>query len=264
MDSSKTIGFVPTMGALHQGHLDLMRRSREENDLTVVSVFVNPLQFGPREDFSRYPRNLAGDASLAESVGVDIVFAPTADTMTRESTTQVVVGGVTELWEGERRPGHFAGVATIVAKLFNIVRPARAYFGWKDLQQCLVIRRMVRDLNILVDLKFIETTREPDGLAMSSRNAYLSPELRQKAPALFRNLEMLREVCENRPNEFENALELAQNALVAEGFRSDYLEWVSLETLAITRRADEPSALIAACYLGDTRLIDNIRLRNDS
>ncbi|MCR4394819.1 MAG: pantoate--beta-alanine ligase, partial [Dehalococcoidales bacterium] len=180
-----TVGFVPTMGYLHEGHLSLVRRSRSENDYTVVSIFVNPTQFGPNEDFDRYPRDYPRDFALLEKENVDCVFLPPVKEMYPEGySTWVDVYKVTERLEGAIRPGHFRGVATVVTKLFNIVQPDRAYFGQKDAQQCVVIKKMVADLNMNLEIVICPTVREPDGLAMSSRNVYLSPEERQQAPVL--------------------------------------------------------------------------------
>src|SRR5260370_11303512 len=186
---SKTIGFVPTMGALHEGHLTLVRRAREESGYVVVSIFVNPLQFGPGEDYQRYPRRLPEDARLLEQAGVDLLYTPdAAQFYPPDFATSVEVAGVSDGGEGAIRPGHFRGVATVVAKLFLQVSPDVAYFGRKDLQQVAVLRRMVRDLDFPIRLVALETVREPDGLAMSSRNAYLAPFERQQAAALSRAL----------------------------------------------------------------------------
>jgi len=185
----KTIGFVPTMGYFHEGHLSLMRRARQECDVVVVSIYVNPLQFGPREDFNRYPRDLQRDLKMAEEVGVDIVFAPKDEDMYPEGyQTFVEVTELTRSLEGFYRPGHFRGVTTVVAKLFNIVLPHKAYFGEKDFQQLRVVQRMVRDLNFPVEIVPCPTVRETDGLAMSSRNTYLNTEERRAATVLYRAL----------------------------------------------------------------------------
>ena len=182
---SGPVAFVPTMGALHEGHLELVRRGRRQGGTVVVSVFVNPTQFGPGEDFTRYPRDLNRDAALAADAGADVVYAPSVETMyPRGAMTRVVVPEVTDRYEGAHRPGHFEGVATVVLKLFEQVRPDLALFGRKDLQQCVVVRRMVEDLDVPVRLEFVPTFREPDGLAMSSRNVHLSPEERTLAPRL--------------------------------------------------------------------------------
>lgn len=260
------VGFVPTMGALHEGHLELMRKAREENDYVAVSIFVNPTQFGKNEDFSKYPRNLERDAELAASGGVDAIFAPEAAEMYPTAPTLIRVPEVTERWEGASRPGHFDGVATVVLKLFNIVQADRAYFGQKDLQQCLVIRRMVRDLNVPIDLRFQPTVRENDGLAMSSRNAYLNEEERKMAPLLG---EVLRGTAESLVRSSKENLEIAatlslgESSLRAAGFEVDYLAFVDLDDMKATVEPQLPSAVIVAAKLGRTRLIDNVILHGD-
>lgn len=252
------LGFVPTMGAFHEGHLSLMRAARERHERAAVSLFVNPLQFSRGEDLDRYPRNEERDFSLAEGAGVDYLFAPSrGEIYPRESTT-IRVPEITEIWEGKSRPGHFDGVATVVAKLFNIVHPQIAYFGWKDLQQCLVIRRMTEDLNIPVELEFMETVREPDGLALSSRNAYLSPEERQKAPRLQGTLAWIADELDKKTREPQELLAMAREDLTRNGFDVDYLELVSLADLQPTN-SSRNAALIVASRLGTTRLIDNLR-----
>jgi pantoate--beta-alanine ligase len=183
------VGFVPTMGALHEGHAALVRKALAECDTCVLSIFVNPLQFGPKEDFDRYPRPLETDLSLAKGWGVHWAFVPDVQEMYSGRETTIRVAGLSEMWEGADRPGHFEGVATIVAKLFHLAAPDIAYFGLKDYQQCAVIRRMVNDLNFRLDLSFVETVRESDGLALSSRNAYLDSEERRVAPLLFQALQ---------------------------------------------------------------------------
>lgn len=258
-EGSKSVGLVPTMGAFHQGHLSLMRTCREECDVCVVSLFVNPTQFGPNEDFSLYPRNEARDFEMAERIGVDAIFAPSVDSMYEGSQTSIHVAGVSDRWEGERRPGHFDGVATVVAKLFLIVRPNRAYFGEKDYQQCAVLRQMVRDLNFPLELRFCPTVRESDGLAMSSRNVYLSPEERAVAPLLKATLEKTAGLLEASPSdrEIEAVLASARSELAQGGFEVDYFALVNSRTLEPLLSRDVPSRLIAAAKLGRTRLIDN-------
>jgi pantoate--beta-alanine ligase len=236
-----------------------MRTAKRENECVVVSLFVNPTQFGPKEDFTRYPRNLERDAEMASQAGVDVLFAPPVSEMYPRVAASIHVPEVTERWEGAVRPGHFDGVATIVCKLFNIVRPSVAYFGYKDLQQCLVIKRMVEDLNLPVELSFQETTREGDGLAMSSRNAYLSPEDREKAPEIHTQLEAsCRSIRDGKP--VDEALVDARRQLESSGFSVDYLELVSLHTMEPLTHYTEGSAIIVAARLGKTRLIDNVRL----
>ncbi|MCA1997649.1 MAG: pantoate--beta-alanine ligase [Armatimonadetes bacterium] len=254
-----TVGFVPTMGALHEGHLSLMRKARAECGHVIVSIFVNPTQFGPHEDFQRYPRNEQRDLELCREVGVDTVFAPDVETMYPRRTTVVAVRGVTERWEGAFRPGHFDGVTTVVTKLFHIVQPDRAYFGLKDLQQCAVIRRMVEDLNFPVKLRFCETVREPDGLAMSSRNQYLSPEERQRAALLYRRLTECRDEAASGGS-LAASLDRARMALESDGFAVDYVAWVDPVSMEPIDRLQPGSRLIAAVRLGSVRLIDNLGL----
>ncbi|HEX7191536.1 MAG TPA: pantoate--beta-alanine ligase [Thermoanaerobaculia bacterium] len=256
--AGKCIGFVPTMGFLHEGHLSLIEVARENGaDFIVVSIFVNPTQFGPNEDFDRYPRDEAKDLALLESRNVDLLFLPAIDVMYPPgSRTTVHVGGAAKPLEGERRPGHFDGVATVVLKLFDIVQPDLAVFGRKDAQQCAVIDRMVRDLDVPVRLVFGETVREADGLAMSSRNSYLSPDQRALAPVLQRAL---------RAGERELAsqnVEWVESAMrdVAKGVDVDYLVLVDPETFEPPADFDRDLLLAGAVRIGKTRLIDNIRV----
>lgn len=249
------------MGAFHEGHLSLIKTARRESDLVVVSLFVNPTQFGKGEDYTRYPRDLDRDASLAASAGADVLFAPTKEEMYPRETTVVRVPEVGELWEGAYRPGHFDGVATIVCKLFNIVRPHYAYFGQKDFQQCAVVRRMVEDLNLPVTLRFEETVRELDGLAMSSRNVYLSAEARATAPALYRELSRCRNYLlthRMEPAEIDHLLAESRVSLQEEGFSVDYFELVKADTLQRIRSQEHELAILTAARLDSTRLIDNV------
>jgi pantoate--beta-alanine ligase len=255
--SGQVVGFVPTMGALHEGHLSLMRKARTESDCVVASLFVNPTQFGKNEDFDKYPRHFDRDADLAASVGVDVLFAPSVQEVYPRTSSVVHVPEVTSRWEGAHRPGHFDGVSTVVCKLLNIVRPTKAYFGLKDFQQCRVIERMVEDLNMPVHLSFEETVREPDGLAMSSRNMYLSHEERQVAPLLHQQLLHLRTVARGG-HSLKAHLEAGHKLLVQAGFVPDYLALVRWEDLSPIDRAEQRSALIVAARLGKTRLIDNL------
>ena len=255
-------GFVPTMGALHEGHLELMRRAKAENDKVVVSVFVNPTQFGPHEDFQKYPRMLERDCDLAKSVGVDCVLAPSTEDICPENFTSIHVSGVTDAFEGVVRPGHFDGVCLVVAKLFNIVMPNRAYFGSKDLQQCAVIRRMVLDLNFRLELRIVETIREADGLAMSSRNAYLSHESRQIAPVLFASLRFAaQEIANLEQNDATNTqiiLNSARNRIIDAGFTLDYLDLVDENTMKSISCANNNARIVVAARIEGTRLIDNV------
>jgi pantoate--beta-alanine ligase len=257
----RTIGFVPTMGFLHEGHLSLIDAVRQEGaDFVVVSIFVNPTQFGPNEDFESYPRNEAADRHLLEGRRVDLLFLPARQVMYPPgSATTVSVGGVSGPLEGARRPGHFDGVATVVLKLFHIVQPDLAAFGRKDAQQCAVIEQMVRDLDVPLGLVFGETLREADGLAMSSRNSYLSVEERQLAPVLQRALQAGRQALQDRAD--TDAVESAMQQLAASaGVEVDYLVLIDPQTF--TRPADlqRPLLLAGAVRIGRTRLIDNLRV----
>jgi pantoate--beta-alanine ligase len=255
----RTIGFVPTMGFLHAGHVSLMRRARQECDIVVASIFVNPTQFGPDEDFDRYPRDEAGDRATCEDAGVDVLFMPTASEMYPETPIVfIIVEGITDILEGAVRPGHFRGVATVVAKLFNIVKPHTAFFGQKDYQQCAVIKRMVKDLDMDVEVQVLPTVREPDGLAMSSRNSYLSAAERRKATAIHRALtsaEQLVRTGVRVPAKLKNAMQAVLNE--EQGMSVDYLEVADPETLAPLSSAKDSMVLLAAVRLGRTRLIDN-------
>jgi pantoate--beta-alanine ligase len=254
--AGKRIGFVPTMGFLHEGHLSLVRVAREAGaDFIVVSIFVNPRQFGPNEDFERYPRDEKRDREMLERERVDLIFMPTVNVMyPKGATTSISVGAVAKPLEGERRPGHFEGVATVVMKLFAIVQPDLAVFGRKDAQQCAVIDRMVRDLDLPIRLVFGETLRESDGLAMSSRNSYLSAEERKLAPVLYRALRAGEEAL-LKGRDAETAMHD-----VAAGFDVDYLALVDPLTFASPADLDRDLLLVGAIRIGKTRLIDNIRI----
>jgi len=259
--AARPIAFVPTMGALHEGHLSLVRLARREGGLTVVSIFVNPLQFAPGEDLSRYPRREKEDAALLEREGADVVYMPTeASLYPPDFSTVVEVAAVTEGGEGAVRPGHFRGVATVVLKLFLRVLPDVAVFGRKDLQQVGVVRRMIRDLDLPIRLVVGEVVREPDGLAMSSRNAYLSPEERRRAPDLAQTLMAARARAMHGARDARRLEEDALRQLEAARFQIDYVEAVDSLTM---RRATEvrPGVCLAgAVRLGSTRLIDNVYL----
>lgn len=255
-----SIGFVPTMGFLHDGHLSLMRTARDENDIVAVSIFVNPTQFGPLEDLARYPRDAEGDLRKCEAAGVDLLFMPEAQEMYPESPTVfVTVDGLSEVLEGVVRPGHFRGVATVVAKLFNIVRPTRAYFGQKDYQQCAVIRRMVKGLDLAVDVRVQPTVRESDGLAMSSRNVYLDPEQRRTATVLYRALKAGEEMVRAGAYEPDKVRQKMRTVLLQEkGVTTDYAEIADPDTLAPLGDMQSRIVLLVAVRLGMTRLIDNL------
>jgi pantoate--beta-alanine ligase len=261
--AGRRVGFVPTMGFLHEGHLSLIDLARERGaSFVVVSIFVNPLQFGPSEDFERYPRDEARDRRLLEERGVDLLFLPPVEAMyPAGAATRVIIGGVAEPVEGERRPGHFDGVATVVTKLFNIVQPDVAAFGQKDAQQCAVVRRIVRDLDIPVEIAIGPTRREADGLALSSRNAYLSAEERALAPRLHAALLQGREALESGAGD-AGAVERAMSAALRGDPRIeiDYLRLVDPETFEAPADLDRDLLAVGAIRLGRTRLIDNLPL----
>jgi pantoate--beta-alanine ligase len=261
--ANRTIAFVPTMGFLHQGHLSLIRVARASGaDFIVVSIFVNPLQFGPSEDFARYPRDEERDRVLLEAQQVDLLFLPPGEVMYRPgAATKVTVGAVADPLEGERRPGHFTGVATVVLKLFNIVQPDLAIFGRKDAQQCAVIDQMIRDLDIPVRLVFGETIREHDGLALSSRNSYLSKEQRALATVLHRSLRAGEEAVEHGIHDI-GAIEKLMHKMAAEtrGVEVDYLSVVDPMTFLPPADFHRDVLVVGAVRIGKTRLIDNIRI----
>lgn len=260
-EAGLTIALVPTMGALHAGHMALVDAARERADRVVASIFVNPLQFGPSEDLDRYPRQEAEDARLLEHHGCDLLWMPTAAQLYPPGfATTVSVSGVSERWDGAARPGHFAGVATVVAKLFTAVRPDLAYFGEKDFQQLAVIRRMTADLGLGVTIYGVETVRDADGLALSSRNAYLSAEERARALALPQALQQAREAILGGER-VKAALDDAKRRLSEAGFsRTDYFALVDAATLEPLEAPSGEMRLIAAAVIGTTRLIDNIRV----
>jgi pantoate--beta-alanine ligase len=260
----RTIGLVPTMGYLHQGHLSLLRAARERCDVVVMSLFVNPVQFRSDEDLASYPRDEARDLEFAEAAGVDVVYAPAVEEVYPEefATTVEVGGGLTDVLEGaedQRGAGHFRGVTTVVTKLFITVDPDVAFFGQKDAQQAVVIRRMAQDLDFPVEIDVLPTVREPDGLAMSSRNAYLGPEDRQRALALSRALRAAERVAVSGETRPEAALEAARTKLAEAGIEPEYLEARDAETLVPAESLNGKPVLIAvAARVGPARLIDNV------
>ncbi len=256
----KTVGFVPTMGYFHEGHLNLMRRAKAECDLCVVSLFVNPTQFGPSEDFGRYPRDFARDAAMAESVGVDLLFAPEVEEMYPQGyQTYVDVLEVTRRLEGAARPGHFRGVATVCTKLFNIVQADRAYFGKKDYQQLKVIQRMVHDLNIPIEIVPCETVREPDGLAMSSRNVYLKPDERRAASVLYRALCAGRDTILAGERDGKKVKNLVEKVIATEPLvKPEYVDVADAESLEPLTTLKGEVLISLAAHVGMARLIDNI------
>jgi len=253
------LGLVPTMGYLHEGHLSLARRAREECDRVAASIFVNPTQFGPTEDLSKYPRDLDRDLSLLEAAGVDLVWTPDNETMyPPDFSTWVEVEGLTRPLEGAARPGHFRGVTTVVAKLFNAVQPQAAYFGQKDAQQAAVVRKMTRDLNFPVEIVVCPTVREADGLAMSSRNSYLSPEERKSAVVLFRALTAAREAFERGERDAESLRKVMSETLASEPrARTQYVSCADYDTLEELATVTGKALLSMAVFIGKTRLIDN-------
>ena len=259
----RTIGLVPTMGSLHDGHVSLLRAARGRCDVVVMSLFVNPAQFGPAEDLESYPRDEARDAELAGQAGVDLIYAPPVEEVYPDGfATRVEVGGLTEVLEGapdQRGPDHFRGVTTVVAKLLNTVAPDIAFFGQKDAQQAIVIERMVRDLDFPVEVDVLPTVREPDGLAMSSRNAYLSPEERRRAAALVRALRAAEAVAQSGETRLRVALEAARAELERAGIEPEYLEARQAEGLAPAESLNGRPVLVAvAARVGRARLIDNL------
>ena len=260
-ESPRPLGLAPTMGALHDGHLALVRQGRAENAALAVSIFVNPAQFGDGEDLSRYPRDLARDLALLEAEGVDLVFAPPVGEIYPPGfDTWIEPGAIAARLEGAARPGHFRGVATVVAKLFNILRPDRAYFGQKDGQQAAVIRQLIRDLNLGLDLVVVPTVRDIDGLALSSRNAYLSPEQRAAAPVLYRALQRAEQLFAAGVRDGESLRQEVRQALAEEPLIDgiDYLSVAAADTLAEWDTLQGRAMVSVAVRFGETRLIDNV------
>jgi len=265
---SGPVGFVPTMGYLHEGHLALYRHARAESQTLVGSIFVNPIQFGPHEDLNRYPRNLARDLATLESIGVDAVFTPSAEAMYPPGFTTFVVpdGPLATEAEGATRPGHFRGVATVVLKLFQIVRPDIVYFGQKDAQQTAVITRMIQDFNMPITLHALPTIREADGLAMSSRNSYLTPAQRAAATVLYQALQTGRHAIEAHPQSSpEEIVQVIKDVLAHEPqIRPDYVEIRDASTfLQLEETLQAPALLLIAAWIGKTRLIDNFVFQAD-
>ncbi len=258
----KRVGVVPTMGYLHDGHIALIREARRENDIVVLTIFVNPAQFGPNEDFERYPRDIARDREIAEEENVDYIFNPSVDDIYPEGySTYIDVEGVSELLEGEWRPGHFRGVATVVMKLFQITLPDTAYFGQKDAQQLMVIKKMVSDLHMSVSIKHVPTVRESNGLAMSSRNAYLSPGERKDAAILFKSLQDARDRIEQGERSRQVLVEKIKNTInTIDNVSIDYAELVDPATFRSVEQLENGReyCIALAVRIGKTRLIDNI------
>ena len=256
------VGLVPTMGALHEGHLSLVRTAKQQCDAVVVSIFVNPLQFGPNEDLAKYPRTFERDCELLSKEDVDFVFAPSVEAMYPEaSITYVTVEGMSEKLCGRSRPGHFRGVTTVVSKLFHIVEPDLAFFGQKDAAQAAIIRRVVQDSNFPVEIIICPIVREPDGLALSSRNVYLSPQQRKSALVLYRALQEMRSRFEQGERKSAPLIQAGNRVLAQEpGVRLDYLEIVDPDTLEAVAETNNTALVAVAAFVGSTRLIDNIVL----
>lgn len=258
----KTIGFVPTMGYFHEGHLSLMRQAKKETDKVIVSIFVNPIQFGPKEDFKRYPRDLKRDLEMAKSVGVDIVFYPKEkDMYPKDYKTYVRVKELENRLCGKFRPGHFQGVCTVVLKLFNIVMPHIAYFGQKDAQQAIIIKRMVKDLNIPVKIKVMPIVREKDGLAMSSRNTYLNEKERKDAVILYKGLKLAKDLVKEGLTDSSYIIKRVKRFIKPKVTKIDYVEIVDTKNLLPLEKIEREALLALAVWIGDTRLIDNTILR---
>ncbi len=258
----RPLGLVPTMGYLHEGHISLARRARQECNSVAASIFVNPTQFGPHEDLSRYPRNIERDLKLLEAAGTDLVWLPTTEVMYPPGfQTWVTVESLTSPLEGAMRPGHFRGVTTVVAKLFNAIRPEKAYFGQKDAQQAAVIHQMTRDLSYPIEIVICPTVREADGLAMSSRNSYLNPEERQAATVLFRALTAAQSAYHNGERDAEALRRLMRETIEAEPLaRLQYVSCADYDTLTELESVTGKTLLSMAVFIGNTRLIDNIVL----
>ena len=262
-EGNRTIGFVPTMGALHEGHLSLVREARKSCDIVVVSIFVNPAQFGPQEDFNRYPRDLTHDSALLAEFNVDYIFAPTvAEIYPKGFSTYVTVEGLSDQLEGAARPGHFQGVTTVVALLLNIIRPDFAFFGQKDAQQAIVIKRMVHDLAIDSEVVVLPTARAESGLALSSRNDYLDDEQRAAATVLYRSLSRAAAEYDNGERKPARLIEAVKSIVATEPLaRIDYVSINDAETLGqLDDLGDRPALISMAAFIGKTRLIDNVVL----
>jgi len=267
--NGEKIGLVPTMGYLHKGHISLISRARAECSKVIVSIFVNPIQFGPAEDFAKYPRNFKKDCSLCQKAGADYIFFPSTDEMyEKDFKTFTEVQDLGDIMCGRARPGHYRGVCTVVLKLFNIIRPNIAYFGQKDYQQLVIIKKMTKDLNIPVEIAECPTVREKDGLAISSRNKYLSYDERKNAVVLFQSLKLAEKLIINGQENLENIRKAALEKLVSTPFVSkiDYFDFRDNDTLCEIERIDQKAERIliaSAIWIGETRLIDNILLENN-
>jgi pantoate--beta-alanine ligase len=257
-----TVGLVPTMGYLHEGHLELVRRAKADNPWAVVSIFVNPTQFGPKEDFTAYPHDIPRDLAMLETIKTDFVFIPpVAEMYPPRFSTWVDLEKVTERLEGAARPGHFRGVATVCTKLFNIVAPTKAYFGQKDAQQCVVIKKMVADLNMNLEIVIVPTVREPDGLAMSSRNTYLKPDERKAAVVLYQSLNLAQQMWSQGEKDAEKIRRAMINHIKKQPLAIiDYISIADAETLEELKEIKPPAVVSLAVKIGRPRLLDNIIL----
>ena len=260
--SEQEIGFVPTMGYLHEGHLALLKEARAENDIVVLSIFVNPTQFGPDEDLEEYPRDIERDLELAKKAGCDLVFIPEVNEIySPQAATKVIVENLTDKLCGASRDGHFSGVCTIVTKLFNITLPNRAYFGQKDAQQVLVIKRLVKDLNFDLEIKTVNIVRENDGLAISSRNKYLNPQERQAAPVLFQSLNLAKKLIKKGERDAKVIKKRIKERISNEPLaKIDYVEIVGQNNLESIQKINGKILIALAVYIGETRLIDNLMM----
>lgn len=263
---NKTIGLVPTMGFLHDGHRSLIKKARQDTDCVIVSIFINPAQFGPKEDLKKYPKSLKKDLGFCEREGVDIVFAPEAEEMYPENyATYVNVGNITDALCGASRPGHFQGVATVVTKLFNITMPDIAYFGHKDAQQAIVIKKMAEDLNMSVNIKVMPTVREKDGLAMSSRNVYLSREERIQAQSIYKSLKLAKELFNNGEMDSWKIINKIKRVISKQpDARVEYIKVVDIRDLKDIKKISGKALMAIAVWIGKTRLIDNVVLKTGS
>ena len=261
-NEGKTVGLVPTMGYLHEGHLSLIRKAREENDIVIISIFVNPTQFGPNEDLDKYPRDLERDKALAEKAGVHVIFHPAKDDMyLKNASTWIEETMLSKPLCGLSRPGHFKGVTTVVLKLLNIVQPHNSYFGWKDAQQALIIKRMVRDLSVPVNVNICPIVREPDGLAMSSRNSYLSPEEREKALVLWQALQAAKKKIDGGERDSGLLKREMRKIIEPKASKIDYISIADINTLEEVEEIKGEILIALAVFIGSIRLIDNIRVK---
>ena len=257
---NKSIGFIPTMGALHEGHLQLVRESKKVNDITVASIFINPKQFGPNEDLTKYPRPIEQDKKLLDVKGTDYLFYPNVDEIYPSNfQTSIAVDKVANILEGKSRPGHFDGMATVVLKLFNIISPTNVYFGQKDFQQCIIVRQMIKDLNLQIKFHTVSTVRDPDGLALSSRNIFLNTQEREQALSLYQSLLLAKKLIDDGNKSVELIKkEMKKYLKKYKLIRLDYIEICNPENLSPVKVVSKKAVILIAAFVGKTRLIDNI------